>query len=98
LVRTGAVSLSDLTVACREDRKFSGLLPGETLDYVPKFVGAVKVLSTLIGLDGLACSVARQASDSDSKKPRLVIASGEAADTGCVAKSTVDIGQAVPTR
>ncbi len=97
LVRTGAVSLSDLTAACRGDRKFSGLLPGETLDYVPRFVGAVKVLSALIGLDGMAGPAGSQAAESDLEKHPLVSPPVAAAGHGCVAKSTVDIGQGVGT-
>ena len=52
LARTGAGTLSELTAACREDRDYSGLLSRETLDYVPRFVGAVNALSGLAGMPG----------------------------------------------
>lgn len=51
--RTGAGTLSELTAACREGRDHFGLLTRETLDYVPRFVGAVKALSDLAGMPGL---------------------------------------------
>ena len=41
LERTGATTLAELMEACRRNGPHSGLLAKETLDFVPKFVGAV---------------------------------------------------------
>lgn len=41
LERTGATTLAELMEACRRGGAHSGLLSRETLDFVPKFIGAV---------------------------------------------------------
>jgi len=53
--RTGAGTLSELTAACRIKGKSSRHLSDETLDYVPKFAGAVHVLAAQTDLAGLIC-------------------------------------------
>ena len=53
--RTGAGTLSELTAACRIRGKSSRHLSAETLDYVPKFAGAVHVLAAQTDLAGLIC-------------------------------------------
>lgn len=58
LERTGAGTLSELTAVCRENRDFRGLLPGETLDFVPRFVGALHVMSGVEGFEELMRSKA----------------------------------------
>ena len=52
LMRTGAETLSELTAICRMERSASGVLARETLEYVPKFVGAVRVMSGLTDISG----------------------------------------------
>lgn len=56
LERTGARTLSELTAFCRADRDFRRLLSSETLDYVPRFVGAVHAMSALPEFEALMCS------------------------------------------
>lgn len=51
--RTGTATLSELTAACRVTGKTSRHLSSETLDYVPKFAGAVHVLADRTDLAGL---------------------------------------------
>ena len=56
LERTGARTLSELTAFCRADRDFRRLLSSETLDYVPRFVGAVRAMSALPEFEALMSS------------------------------------------
>lgn len=52
LMQTGAETLSELIAICRMEESASGVLARETLEYVPKFVGAVQVMSGLVNIDG----------------------------------------------
>ena len=47
LERTGATTLAELMEACRRGGAHSGLLARETLDFVPKFVGAVWAMTAV---------------------------------------------------
>lgn len=97
LVRTGTGTLSELTAACRGDRDFFGLLSGETLDYVPRFVGAVKVLSALIGLEGLICSADGPSRESDPEAHSRVSPQGEASRLDRVAIRTASTADEAST-
>jgi len=52
LMQTGARTLSELIAICRMEESASGVLTRETLEYVPKFVGAVRVMSGLVNIAG----------------------------------------------
>ena len=52
LMQTGAGTLPELTAICRMGKSALGVLTRETLEYVPKFVGAVRVMSGLTDLAG----------------------------------------------
>lgn len=56
LERTGARTLTELTAFCRAEGDFRRLLSSETLDYVPRFVGAVHAMSALPEFEALMCS------------------------------------------
>jgi membrane-bound lytic murein transglycosylase D len=47
LERTGATTLTELMEACSRNGGHAGLLAKETLDFVPKFVGAVWAMTTM---------------------------------------------------
>lgn len=78
LERTGARTLSELTAFCRADRDFRRLLSSETLDYVPRFVGAIHAMSALPEFEALMCSAAGDAwrSASDASLPAGVAQGG----------------------
>jgi len=50
LKQTGAGTLSELIAICRLEESTSVVLARETLEYVPKFVGAVQVMSSLVNI------------------------------------------------
>lgn len=52
LMQTGAGTLSELTATCRMGKSAFNVLSRETLEYVPKFVGAVWVMSGLTEIVG----------------------------------------------
>ena len=60
LERTGADTLSELTAACRVTGSVSRHLTAETLDFVPRFAGAVRVLAAGTELAGLLCPGTRE--------------------------------------
>lgn len=90
LARTGSDTLSELTAACRKGREFSGLLSGETLDYVPRFVGAVNVMSGMTGFEGGAFKPGGVVRKALPEEYACVSISGEADHDGHVATRTID--------
>ncbi len=86
LERTGAGTLSELTAACRENRVFRALLSDETLDFVPRFVGAVQVMSGVADFEELMCSTDGDAPEAAPSFPEVAqggsLHDGEARQTG----------------
>lgn len=89
--RTGTATLSELTAACRVTGKTSRHLSSETLDYVPKFAGAVHVLADRTDLAGLIFPEAGGACQADPAVRTSGGLQGESSQGEGSAMQTIDV-------